>query len=177
MRRSRILKTSLFLPLCILLFLLMLVCLSNNTGSRCPCIPSNCTSTHPLTLSCLSWNKKRRVRYVMKPGAFSVNLLFEDIFVWYLEIQLLKYFFFFDFHPGFLILGGKLLVMESATTCTIGQTSFHTISLLALFILSFVLRLKLPWQFKRTLDFCSTSTLNLLAALSGLTGAFRASYF
>lgn len=86
-----------FLPLCILLFLLLLVCLSNNTGSRCPCIPSSCTSTHPLTLSCLSWNKKRRVRYVMKPGAFSVNLLFEDIFVWYLEIQLLKYFFFFWF--------------------------------------------------------------------------------
>lgn len=34
---------------------------------------------------------------------------------------------------------------------------------------------KLPWQYKGALDFCSTSTLNLLTVLSNLPRAFSAS--
>lgn len=39
------------------------------------------------------------------------------------------------------------------------------------------LALKLPRQYKRALDFCSTSTLNLLSVLSDLSRPFSASTF
>ena len=56
-----------------------------------------------------------------KPGAFCVNCCFLKIFLHgFLRYSFNFFFFFsFDFYPGFLILGGKLPVMESATTCKI----------------------------------------------------------